>query len=64
MELFNLHARVTPHFKGNFVEILDLIITPIPQNATFVSFCQIGSHMSSNSHVQTNRMLSVAYVAV
>ena len=43
LELFNLQARATPHFKGNFVEIQDLIITPIPQNATSVSFCQIGS---------------------
>ena len=46
MELFHLQACVTPHFKGNFVEIKDLLITPIPQNATSVSFCQIGSHMT------------------
>ena len=45
LEPFNLQARVTPHFKGNFVKIQDLIITPIPQNATSVSFCQIGLHM-------------------
>ena len=42
MGLFNLHACVTPYFKGNFVEIQALIITPILQNGTFVSFCRSG----------------------
>ena len=34
LELSNLQACVTPHFKGTVVEIQDLIITPILQNAT------------------------------
>ena len=42
LELLNLQACVTPHFKGNVVEFQVLIITPIPQNATSVSFCQTG----------------------
>ena len=45
LELFNLQACVIPHFKGYFVEIQDLIITPIPQNATSDLFCQIGSQI-------------------
>ena len=41
-----LQSCVIYHFKGNFVSIQDVLISPIFGYVTYESFCQIGSHVA------------------
>ena len=44
-EVNTLQSCVIYHFKGDFVQVRDILITPIIKYATYDSFCQVGSHI-------------------
>ena len=47
-ELNTLQFCVLYHFKSNFAEVRDILITPIFKYATYDTFCQVGSHLDIN----------------
>ena len=55
---------MTPHFKGNFVEIHDLVITPIPQNFRLILPNRVTYRPTVPQTVQRYGVCSAAYGTV